>query len=295
MTNRKFKDAGFNPILAYVILTLGFVGLSILLFHKTGLAAYLYLLFAMILMGGLSETRRNEFLKHHFGDKRMKAIRIMENLMAASPFVIFLLVKQYLLAAGLLLITAPLLALANFRTRLHFTIWTPFSKKPFEFTIGFRNTFYLFFIAYALTGIAVFVNNFNLGIFALMLVFVCTLSYYAKPENEYYVWIFNIDPQDFLVKKITTAMLFSTLLALPIMVTLSIGYPQNIGFLLFCLLLGWVFLMGMIVSKYAAYPNDIDIQRGILLALCIAFPPLFVILIPYLFNQSKNRLSSLLK
>jgi len=295
MTNRRFKDTGFEPLIAYLILTVGFVGLSIYLFRKTEFAEYIFLLFALTLIGKLSETRRTEFLKICFGDTKLKKIRVTENLICSLPFLIFLIYKQLFLSALLLLVLATILALLNFRTTLNFTIWTPFSKRPFEFTTGFRNTFYLFFAAYALTAIAVSVNNFNLGVFAMLLVFATTLSYYAKPENEYYVWTYNVNAKEFLFSKIKTAMLFSSLLALPIAIVLSIFYYQNIGLLLLFFLVGWAFLISVIVSKYSAYPDEMNITQGILLALCLWFPPILIVLIPYLFKQSENRLSSLLK
>jgi hypothetical protein len=216
MTNRRFKDTGFEPLLAYPLLTIGFIGLSIYLFNKTEFAVYVYLLSALTLIGKLSETRRTEFLKICFGDIQLKKIRITENLARSMPFFAFLLYKQLFLFAGFLLALTTILALVNFRTTLNFTIWTPFSKRPFEFTTGFRNTFYLFFVAYVLTFIAISVNNFNLGVFAMLLLFATTLSYYTKPENEYYVWTYNSNPRQFLFSKIKTAILFSSSLALPI-------------------------------------------------------------------------------
>lgn len=295
MTNRRFKDSGFEPLLAYIILTLGFVGLSIYLFNKTEFAVYVYLLFALTLIGKLSETRRTEFLKICFGDTQLKKIRITENLICSTPFFVFLFYRQLFLFAGLLLVLTAILALVNFRTTLNFTIWTPFSKQPFEFTTGFRNTFYLFFVAYALTFIAVSVNNFNLGIFAMLLVFATTLSYYTKPENEYYVWTYNQNPRQFLFSKIKTAILFSSSLALPIALILSIFFYQNIDLILLFSLVGWAFLTAIIVTKYSAYPDEMNIPQGILLAVCLWFPPILIVLIPYLFRKSENQLSSLLK
>jgi hypothetical protein len=295
MTNRRFKDAGFEPFLAYLILTVGFVGLSIYLFHKTEFAEYIYVLSALTLIGKLSETRRTEFLKICFGNTKLKKIRVTENLISSLPFLIFLLYKQLFLSALLLFVLTTILSLLNFRTTLNFTIWTPFSKRPFEFTTGFRNTFYLFFAAYALTVIAVSVNNFNLGVFAMLLVFATTSSFYTKPENEYYVWTYNINAGEFLFSKIKTAILFSTLLALPIAMVLVSFYSQNIGILSLFFLAGWAFLISIIVSKYSAYPDEMNITHGILLALCIWFPPILDVLIPYLFKKSENRLSSLLK
>lgn len=295
MTNRRFKDTGFEPLFAYLILTVGFVRLSIYLFHKTEFAEYIYVLSALTLIGKLSETRRTEFLMICFGDTKLKKIRITENLICSLPFLIFLLYKQLYLSALLLFVLTTILALVNFRTTLNFTLWTPFSQRPFEFTTGFRNTFYLFFVAYALTVIAVSVNNFNLGVFAMLLVFATTLSYYTKPENEYYVWTYNVNSREFLFSKIKTAILFSTSLALPIAIVIATFYPQNIGIISLFFLVGWAFLISVIVSKYSAYPDEMNITQGILLALCIWFPPMLVVLIPYLYKKSENQLSSLLK
>lgn len=295
MTNRRFKDTGFEPLLAYLVLTVGFVGLSIYLFGKTEFAEYIFMLSALTLIGKLSETRRIEFLKFCFGDTKLKKIRVTENLICSLPFLIFLLYKQLFLSALLFFVLATILALMHFRTTLNFTIWTPFSKRPFEFTTGFRNTFYLFFAAYSLTAIAISVNNFNLGVFAMLLVFATTLSYYSKPENEYYVWTYNVNAKEFLYSKIKTAILFSTSLALPIAVAIAIFYTQNIDTLSLFFLVGWAFLISVIVSKYSAYPDEMNITQGILLALCIWFPPILIVLIPYLFKKSESRLNSLLK
>ena len=295
MTNRKFKDSGFNPLLAYFVLATLFVGLSIYLFQKTEFAKYIYLLFALTLIGKLSETRRTEFLKICYDNIQLKKIRITENLICSIPFFTFLLYNQLFVYTGLLLTLTTILALVNFQTTFKFTIWTPFSKRPFEFTTGFRNTFYVFFTAYALTIIALLINNFNLGVFAMLLVFATTLSYYSMPENEYYVWIHNLKPKAFLFSKIKTALLFSSSIALPIVIILAIFNPQYIGLLSIFFLIGWAFLISVIVSKYAAYPDEMNITQGIFLALCIWFPPILIVLIPYLFKQSENRLVGLLK
>lgn len=295
LTNRRFIDAGLKPVIAYFILAAAFVTLSMFLFFKTEFAEYLFLLVALVLIGKLSETQRTDFLKICFGNKQIKKIRIAENLICAMPFFAFLLYKQLFLTALLLLVLATILALVNFRTTVNFTIWTPFSKKPFEFPTGFRNTFYMFFVAYILTVIAVLVNNFYLGVFAMLLVFATTLSYYTKPENEYYVWVYKSKPKAFLFDKIKTALLYSSSLALPIVLTMFIFYPQNIALIALFFLTGFAFLVSMIVSKYAAYPDEISISQGILLAFCIWFPPILVVLIPHFFKKSENRLSRLLK
>ena len=295
MTNRRFKDNGFNPFFAYIILAVVFSGLSIYLFNMTEFAEYIYLLSALTFVGNLSETRRTEFLKICFGERQLRKIRITENLIYSMPFLAFLLYKQLFVSAGLLFTSTVILALVNFRTSLNFTIWTPFSKQPFEFTSGFRNTFYLFFLAYILTIIAVFVNNFNLGVFSMLLVFATTLSYYTKPENEFYVWTYNHNPRQFLFGKIKTAILYSSSLAIPIALVLAVFYYQNIGLILLFFAIGWAFLTAVIFAKYSAYPDEMNIPQGILLAICLWFPPVLIVLIPFLFRKSENQLSSLLK
>ncbi|MEO6134305.1 MAG: hypothetical protein ABIP35_04070 [Ginsengibacter sp.] len=295
MINRRFTDSGVEPPLAYVALAIGFIGLSFYLFHKTEFAQYIFVLSALALAGKFSEIRRTEFIKFCFGDKRWKKIRIAENLLIVFPFIIFLVIKLFFLSAIILFALAITLALMNFRASLNFTIPTPFSKQPFEFSTGFRNSFYLIAGAYTATIIAVVVGNFNLAIFSMMLVFAITLSYYTKPEHEYFVWSYSLNPRMFLIKKIKTATLFSSLLTLPIAIIIAIFFYQNIGVLLLFFLVGWAFLVCMIVSKYAAYPAELNIAQGFLIAISIWFPPLLIVLIPYFFFKSQNRLRSLLK
>jgi hypothetical protein len=191
MTNRKLKDFGLNPILGYLLILTSFLVLSIYLFHKTEFAQYAYILISLALTAKLSEIGRNDFLKLCFSDKHYKLVRVVENFAASLPFLIFLLYKQTLIGSVILIVVSLLLGLSSFKTSLNFTIPTPFYKKPFEFTVGFRNTFYIFPIAYILTFIAISVDNFNLGIFSLLLIFMVVIGFYPKPENEYFVWSFG--------------------------------------------------------------------------------------------------------
>jgi hypothetical protein len=295
MINRTFKDAGINPMIASSLITLLFVGMSVYLFYKTEYATYIYLILALTLISKLSDMKRTEFLKICFDDFLLKKIRIIENLALGLPFIAFLFYKNQFVFALILLISTIILAIVGFKTKLNFTIWTPFSKRPFEFTNGFRNTFYLFIIAYALTYIAISVKNFNLGVFAILLVFATTLHYYSKPENEYFVWIYNQKPNAFLIGKIKTALLYSTMLVLPIVIMLSIFFYPQIGIILIFIIVGWVFHIYIIVAKYASFPNEMNIVQGIFIALSIMLPPLLLISIPYFFKKSVNRLNNYLK
>lgn len=295
MTNRRFRDAGVVPIFAYFILTIGFYILSNFLFKTTEFAVYLYPFLYINLIGRLSETQRCEFLTICFGDNQFKKIRIAENLFFTIPFVSFLLYKQLIIPILFILLVSLILALLNFRTKFHYTIYSPFSKRPFEFTTGFRNTFPLFIVAYLLVIVAASVSNLNLGIFSLMIVFGSSFSFYLSTENEYFVWSYNLNPRKFLINKIKTALLYSSALTIPIVVLLSFYFQQSIGLLFTFLLIGWGWVICTIVIKYSSYPNEINIPNGLLLALCLTLPPMLVILTPILFYKAEKRLENILK
>jgi hypothetical protein len=295
LINRRLKDWGLHPAVGYLLSLLVFTGFSVFLFYKSELAAYIYVLFPIFFSFRLSEAKRNDFLKTCFSDTDYKAIRVVENLMIAFPFVVFLLYKQCFLMPAALIGIIVLSALGNLKTDFTWVIPTPFSKRPFEFTVGFRNTFYLFIASYCLMGIAVAVDNFNLGVFALIVIMATAWTYYVKPENDYYVWIYAMSPVRFLIDKMKTALLYSFLLSLPVLLLSGFFYRENAGILLLFFTGGYLFLMLMIVAKYAAYPEEINLPQAVLIILCFSFPPFLILVIPYLFYQSTRQLSLVLK
>ena len=210
MIKRKLSD-GYHPIVAYLLLSLialVFIAFSIFLFYKTTFAPYIYVLVSLYFTSKLSEIKRNDFLKICFGSVQHRKVRILENLIIALLFIVFLVYKQQFYPIAILVAITVLIALLNLKTTYNVTIPTPFYKKPFEFTVGFRNTFFMFFIAYSLAIIAVIADNFNIGVFSLMLIILTVLCYYLKPENEYYVWSYSLTPVKFLIEKIKIAFLF---------------------------------------------------------------------------------------
>ncbi|MBS1613925.1 MAG: ABC transporter permease, partial [Bacteroidetes bacterium] len=187
------------------------------------------------------------------------------------------------------------LALNTYSSSLLYTIPTPFGRKPFEFAVGFRSTFALFIIAYAIAGIAAVVVNFNLGIFALLMVFAITLSYYGAPEDEYYVWQHSYSPKAFLFMKYKTAVQYATLLSLPALAILCIVFYTDIHYILLFQLLGYVYIACMIAAKYSAYPSEMNVPQAVLLASAICFPPVLLIVFPYFLSRAMQRLQPILK
>jgi hypothetical protein len=184
--------------------------------------------------------------------------------------------------------------LFNFSANLNAVIPTPFGKKPFEFTAGFRKSFYVFPIAYFLTYISVSVGNFNLGIFSMLLIGIICFSYYSKIENDYFVWNYNLSPKEFLIEKTKTCFLFFTLLSLPIIITLSISFFREIDVLIVFLLLCYSYLTTIIFAKYSSFPDEMNISNGILIGLSLVFPPILILFIPLFYSQSIKKLNTIL-
>lgn len=295
LIGRQLRAAGFNPAFGLFLLVVGFGVFSWLLFQKTEYAWLLYVLLSLLLTGSLSERKRTEFLKISFKGAEWMRIRMIENLIAALPFILFLCFRLQFIPALILLFFTPIMAIVTFKTRFHLAIPTPFSQRPFEFTVGFRMTFFLYFVLYALTFIAIRADNFNLGIFALLAVFALSMGYYTQPEDELFVWNFSLNPKRFLLLKLKTALLYSSLSALPIVLTLGTVYFSDLHWILLFLFAGYSFLICMIVAKYSVYPGEINFAEGILIASGIVFPLLLLIIIPYFFKKSTNSLSNLLQ
>jgi hypothetical protein len=294
MTNRKMKEAGLPPLLGYLFVLIAFVFLSAYVFQKTDLAKYLVILISLSSVFKLSENSRADFLLSTFGDKIKMQIRILENTILCLPFVLLLLYKSCFLEASMLFLSSLLLSLFTLQSAFHFTIPTPFSKNPFEFSTGFRKSFFLFPIVYALTFMAIKVDNFNLGLFSMLLIFLVAMSYYPTPENEFFVWVHADSPKSFLKKKMTVALSYVMLLASPILISLLIFYPMEFEKTLLFLLISVLLLPTIILAKYTAYPTEINFPEVIKIALCLFFPPLFVVMIPYLYFKAGANLKYIL-
>jgi hypothetical protein len=145
-----------------------------------------------------------------------------------------------------------------------------------------------------LTVIAINVDNLNLGIFSMILIFLTSMSFYSKSEHEYYVWIYADVPKSFLKKKLWIATKSASLLVAPVLIILLIYYPMDFKVIGIFFLLGLMFLWTIILGKYATFPRDMNMPEGLIMALSIYFPPLLLIVIPFFYNKSINKLNVLL-
>lgn len=295
LLNRRLIDLGFTPVVAYILLLLAFAIVSLFLLYKIPFGDYLYTFLCLFILSKFSKTRRNDLLKTCFSIKDYRRIRIAENMFIAFPFIVFLAIKSSYTVAGILFILSMILTWVHFREIFTVTIPTPFYRKPFEFTRGFRNTFPVFFIVYYVALMAIVHDNFILGIIVLILLFINAIGFYTDPEPEYYIWSYSLNAKDFLLKKIKTALLLSSYLALPIVVGLSIFFFDKTGFILLFLLLGYAYLIMTIFFKYSIYPREMSLPETIFIIAYIVFPFIMLPLIPHLYTQSKKKLENYLK
>lgn len=291
MFNRKIRDAGLNIMLFYPLVLIGFFALSRLIFDRAAYGNYMYVVLGLLMAATLSEEKRNEFLHGCYPNKVYQLIRMMENIVITLPFVTYLLYRSELFPAAILELSSLLLSFTRVRAPQRQPIPTPFSRYPFEFAAGFRNSLLILLLAYALTAIGIAAANLNVSIFSIMLIYLITLTFYTKPEPDLYVWVYSMRPQRFLLLKIRRALLQST--ALILLPAMAIGMTDKLQliFVGITIITGAGFLAMMVLAKYAAYPEEINLPQAIVFAVCLSFPPMLLLVIPYFYYQSVQRLN----
>jgi hypothetical protein len=295
MIARKIEEFGLHPILGFALFVVVFFMGSIYLFSKVDFAPSVYVLLAISLVYKFSLPERNDFLKVVFNEKEYYVLRALENIFVAIPFAGFLLFYQAFIFAVLLTLISILMALVSFKWNSSLVIPTPFYKWPFEFIVGFRNFYYIIPIAYFLVAMAVVYNNFNLGLFALILIYLIVISFYYKPEDPYYVWNYSLTSPRFLIMKIQTSILYSSFIVAPVLIALFLVFPAEYQMTVLLLLLGKAFLATSIFAKYASYPNETQLPYTVLLVLSAVFPLLLLVLIPFLYWKATQHLNDYLR
>lgn len=263
------------------------------LFRVTAMAEWFYAAAALLLVWRLSEGRRNDFLKSSF--PRYFALRLVENLLAAAAFIVFLITRAEFLAAAVLLILSAALAFVRSGRMVSIVIPTPFSRRPFEFCVGFRSSFLFIGLAYFCGAMAVAHDNYNVGLAALGLLWVVILSYYVKLESEYYVWSFAMSARRFLLEKMKIAWLYSAILSAPIILMLGVSWPDRIGWALLLMICGAACVATMIAAKYSSFPHGIGLPAGVILLVSLSFPPLLLVAFPMFYLRAVRELTTILK
>jgi hypothetical protein len=295
LVNRHLSDFGIQPALGYLLMAIIFSGFTAYLFYVSSFAAYVYALLALGFSSLLSEAGRTGFLKQHFSQRQFLIIRCVENITVVLPFIIGLLFyHEWLLALGLLFISAAL-SYTSIERNLNIVVPTPFYKYPFEFTTGFRKNYPVIFLAGFLMVMAVLYSNANLGLFAVALVLLVCLMFYMQSETVYLVWIHALSPTQFLLHKVSLALLYATLLCLPFAAVILIFFMGHAGYLALIYLLGMIYLATTVLGKYAFFPAPMNVPQGLLMAFSFWFPPMLLFLLPYFYKRSVRQLKPVLQ
>ncbi|WP_299438140.1 hypothetical protein [uncultured Aquimarina sp.] len=292
---RIFKDFGTEPFIGYPLIIVLFCWISSSFFDKVLYANYIYVMISIVFAYTLSNTEHARFLKQHFSAINYQKIIVYNNLLKVAPFVMFLIYKMCFIEALLACFLTFSISFANKKNKISITIPTPFGKRPPDFIVGFRKTFWLFLLIYGVAFVTVYKDNFNLGIFSLVSVFFVCSSYYLKPDPKFYIWVHAMNSREFLKHKILIAFRNSFVLALPILITLSIFYLDQWYITLFFLCMGFLYMMMYLLMKYSFQNQGMEMFQGIIGVLCLLFPPIMVIAIPYFYNKAINNLDQLLK
>jgi len=292
---RHIDEFGVIPFIGFAILIAFFCWISEALFKNIAQASYIYISIGLLLSIKLGSVKRNTFLKKCFPPETYWKVRLLENTLFALPFSGFLCYKQAFIEIIIFHVGAIATSFFNTIGIRSYTIPTPFGKKPHEFVIGFRTTFWIFPLVYTLACIAISVGNYNLGLFSLIILFGCCMSYYSKQEPLYYIWIHSMSSKEFLTQKIKTAILFSSILVVPIAIGLAVFFPlENLQITLLFLLLGFCFIIVTILGKYSNYPSQVPILQVFAMLLSLFFPPLLCVIIPFLYKRATKNLNSIL-
>jgi len=293
LLSRQIRDFGMNPVVGYVLIVVLFVGVCELLYVRVPkYAPYIIMLFCLAPQNVLSKKERSDFLHIVYGGRAKRKIRIVENMIVCIPVTVMLLIHNQYIITIIALILSVSAAFVETKSK-SFVIPTPFSNRPFEFSIGFRQTFFIFPLIYGLMIISVIVNNLNLALALFFMLCLLIAVFYLTPENEYFVWIYAKNPAKFLMHKILTILKNTTVLALPMIVLIALFFTPYVCQAMLLLAVGEMFITTVMLAKYSVFPNQIGIMEIIFVSLFFV-PPFFLLVIPYFYFNSIKQLHNYL-
>ena len=291
LISRQIREFGLHPVVAIFLGMLVFSIFSWIVYTKTNYANYVILGFYVYYLTVLSDLRRDEFLQSILNRKQFVGVRMFENFIFYIPFLVVLLCYNNFSTACIGMAISILMGLNPIKRTASLTIPTPFYKKPFEHIVGFRNFILIIFLAYILCVISIQVNNFNLGIFSMVLISLISMSFYNLPEESYFVWMYNISPYQFLIKKLQEGIFHHFILIIPSFLILLYFNPSQILIILIVYLISILYLSFMIIAKYANYPKQISIPQSILIIMSFLIPPILLYTFPLFFKRSIRQLT----
>lgn len=291
---RKLKSYGLNPFIALAGGAFLFVFFSKIFFSEFGYAHYFYPLIAFFFLLKYADTDKDEFLKSSYSHWDFRKIKLLENILIAFPFLLFLSYETHFLEAAVLLAIVGMVSFFTFTFRWNFSWPTPFYRYPFEFAVGFRSNWIFLLFSYGITAIAIYANNVNLGVFTLLLPLFISAVFYQKPEPVFFVWMYALNVEDFLKHKLKIAIRYGFLLTLPIIAVFLWFYPEAFLKISLVEIIGLGILISSVLSKYAVFPEKSSSAEAMTLFLSLIFPPFMFLFIPNLYQRAKQNLQHIL-
>lgn len=299
--NRYLKEWITYPILFIVLFPFFFV----FLFNLAITLPYGNFFFILILVQFLfflGKKNRNNFLKINFKKKTYRLIRVCENFMISSPFILIEIFNANYFYIFPIMAALILMSFLTLSINYSFVLPTPF-KHSFEFIYMFRKSFLLLVGSIILTVIGVNVNNFNLTIFSLFVPFSIITLTTKKTEPIYFVWLYKKTTKEFTKEKIKYIILNTTLILVPYYVIAIYGFPEKYFYISSSFIAGVFMVVSSCIVKYANFTSFIILETVIgfiiVLSLGSLFNPLFlfvlVVIVVASLKKYKNFIKSYLK
>lgn len=290
---RKLQEAGMNPFFAIVVAFLFFLGLVASLLGFADKGQFILVTIALLLVQSLNTLAKKELLLLIFSQRRYYFIRCIENVVAALPFFLSLLVYQfYWLAVSMMVLSILMIAVPP-RKSLQFVIPTPFSRIPFESIVGFRKWWILLVFIYFLFTMGMQVDNFNLSIACIPLLTFLVMFFYYPLEDEFIVWNYRRGYSRFIRTKLIQSTITYSMVGLIPLIILLLKHPEMAMIILLVWIVGAIYLWLLILTKYAAYPHEFGVMQAIYLAIALWFPVSLLYFFPEMNKQAKKQFKKL--
>ena len=287
---RWLNHMGIHPFLGFlslIILPLVFI---FYIFSGSSNSVIISGFLTVLFLLKVGQTERCQLLKALFSNRQFIVLRAIENLVIIFPLALYLALNEFFIYLMALVSLGTLMVLVNRRINIQFGIPTPFGNSPFEFLIGFRKNLWIIALTFIILYKSIEVGNSNLGLFVLGSLFFLAMSFYLKPEDAYYVWIYDKSPKKFIKGKLKTGIFHSSIMTLPIALILCVFFPYNWSIILIIQVIGYLFLISIILAKYSVFPKEMNLPQGIMYALSLWFPPMLFVLIPIFYKKAKIKL-----
>ena len=292
--NRHLIEFGIIPWIAYLLLIAAFVIISYIIFQRVEHAQYLYSAIAIFYMYSQQDNAKSRFMESLFSITDLYLVKVFENLSIAFAFAIFLIYKSHYLTAIGLMASCFFLSIKTNESNFTLKIPTPYSKFPYEFSIGFRKFYLVLAILGTVYCIGLFVENFNLSLVCILLIHFVFMSFYSDKEPKEIVWLHHHSPKDFLLYKIKVAFIYTFSSTIIFLVALCFFFPIDMKIAILLYFLTFFYIVLFILMKYAVFPRVINLPTGIIFFGSILFPPILLLLIPMYYSKSIQKLNPIL-